>query len=122
MNRSPNQPPETGSDEDRVLAAVANGGKQARFVTEIARDLAKAGGGLAGSEIEQALAALEDQGRLLIREHYCADPHLEGVDLRIAGAVVQGAEGGDPISACVHEIEATWQDWITAYLAEHRCS
>jgi hypothetical protein len=113
----------TNAAEERLLAAVTEGGNRARFVTAIRRSLARTPSAPSKPEIEEALARLEAQGKLLVREHYCADPHLEGVDLRIAGVLLPDeTEVGDPISACVREIEATWQEWITGYLAEHRCS
>jgi hypothetical protein len=103
--------------QERVLAFLNEGEHGARFVSDVARK-----GALPQPQVEDALAALEGEGRLLVREYYCADPHLEGVDLRIAGAVRQPADGGDAVSSCIQAIDATWQEWITAYLADHRCS
>ena len=42
--------------------------------------------------VEQGLSELEREGAVLVREHYCADPHLEGADLRVA-AVVDAERG-----------------------------
>jgi hypothetical protein len=81
----------------------------ARFVAELA-PLVSAD----ASELEFALASLEKHGRVLVREQYCADPHMDGVDLRIAAL----DDGGEAIAA----IDATWQRWLGEYLANHRCT
>ena len=81
----------------------------ARFVAELTPLL-----GVDTSEVENALAELEGRGTLVVREQYCADPHMDGVDLRIAALV----DGGEAIAA----IEATWQRWLGEYLANHRCT
>ena len=60
--------------------------------------------------------------RILIREYGCADPHLEGADLRIAALVDYKNMCGDPIGAAVSAIEKTWQRWLGDYLANHRCT
>jgi hypothetical protein len=122
MNHPTSDHPAPGLEVEQVVEAITQGGTHARFVTEIARDLARDGVTAPKPALEAALSRLEAEGRLLVREFYCADPHLEGIDLRIAGAVLAAEGNGDPISLCVDEIEAAWQEWITAYLAEHRCS
>jgi hypothetical protein len=65
------------------------------------------------SRMETALAELERRGTLLVREQYCADPHMDGVDLRIVAL----AEGD-----AAEAIDATWQRWLGEYLANHRCT
>jgi len=99
------------------LALLTEGEHGARFVSDLERK-----GRLPKREVEQELAALEGEGKLLVREYYSADPHLEGVDLRIAGVVRASAKEADAISSCIEAIDATWQEWITSYLADHRCS
>jgi hypothetical protein len=116
-----NAPDPADPVEAAVLAAVGGGDRPARFVTEIVRSVAKAGSPPPPDAVERALTKLEDRGVLLVRDHYCADPHLEGVDLRIAASLPK-AGSDDPQSTCIRAIEATWQEWITSYLAEHRCS
>jgi hypothetical protein len=59
----------------------------ARFVVEINEGLRSSGAGSA--DLEAALMGLERRGAVLIRDHACADPHLEGADLRIAALVDQ---------------------------------
>jgi hypothetical protein len=69
-------------------------------------------------ELEAALAELERIGRIVVREQYCADPHMNGVDLRIAALVEDDAREADAIAA----IDTTWQRWLGEYLANHRCT
>jgi hypothetical protein len=107
--------------EGRVLAVLREATPPTRFVTEIVRTLDRRGEPLRRDDLEAAMARLEERGEVLVREYYCADPHLEGVDLRIAGVVPERSEG-DSLSECVREIEGRWQEWLTAYLAEHRCT
>jgi len=63
-----------------------------------------------------ALSELEASGRVLVREQSCADPHLEGTDLRLVALI-----DGD-VSDAVSAIDARWQAWLAEYLANHRCS
>ena len=71
-------------------------------------------------EVERVLAQLEAEGKVMIRDNYCADPHLAGVDLRIV-ARVDGVEDADPQSRAVREIDNAWNEWLTHYLENHRC-
>ena len=120
-DRKPRSQP-TVAVEERVLAALVGGDRPARFITEILRVVEREADAPGRRQIEQAVSLLEDRGVLLVRDHYCGDPHLEGIDLRIAGAVLPQADGEDAQSACVRAIEAAWTEWLTAYLAEHRCT
>jgi hypothetical protein len=94
--------------EARVVEVLRRRRPHARFVPEVAQLVAADASGL-----EDALFELETRGRVLVREQYCADPHLDGVDLRIV-ALVDGGE--------VAAIEATWERWLGEYLANHRCT
>jgi hypothetical protein len=78
---------ELGSDLSSAipeLLARRPGG--ARFVMELRETLPDGAG---AGDLEQALTRLERNGLILIRDHACADPHLEGVDLRVAALVDQ---------------------------------
>jgi hypothetical protein len=100
----------------RVLAALRARRGAGRFVREVHAEL-----GLAeGAEVEPALAALEAEGAVVVRDHPCADPHLAGVDLRIVALVEPGVDGDARIRA-LEGIERTWQRWLAEYLASHRC-
>ncbi len=113
--------PETSppnSVRDAVLGVLRTGPRRARFVPEVAGTLRRAN--VSPADVDQALDELAGQGEVLIRENYCADPHLAGIDLRIA-ALVDGAQP-DPERAALTEIEAAWQRWLGEYLANHRCS
>lgn len=91
--------------------------RRARFVPELAR-LVHA----EAPELERVLGELEADGSVLIREQYCADPHMAGTDLRIAARVPEPSHGEDPLAATIAQIEAVWQRWLGDYLASHRCS
>jgi hypothetical protein len=101
-----------------VRADVLNAlNRRARFVPEIAGVVHAD-----GSELERALRDLEADGRVLVREQYCADPHLVGMDLRLVARVTQPSPGEDPLVTAIAQIEAAWQRWLGEYLANHRCS
>ena len=87
----------------------------ALFVSDLGASLADA------RERERALASLESEGAILVRDHACPDPHLEGEDLRVAG-LVESIGGADRVASCVDAIETTWSAWLASFLAEHRCS
>jgi hypothetical protein len=90
-----------------------------RFVSELAAALRRTH---PGADLEGILAELEAAGTVIVRDHHCADPHLEGVDLRIAALVVDRGDGVDAQARAVAEIEATWERWLGEYLATHRCT
>ena len=96
-----------------MLNALA---RRARFVPELARTVCDD-----PPALEEALRELEAEGRVLVREQYCADPHMVGADLRIA-ARVPDSSTGDPLATAIAQIEATWQRWLGEYLANHRCT
>jgi hypothetical protein len=98
----------------QIVELLGRGSRKARFVSEIAGQLESAPG------INAELEELEATGRVLIREQYCADPHLEGADLRIV-ALIRDEGDADPQSKAIADIEATWNRWLGEYLANHRC-
>src|SRR5262249_27292791 len=59
-----------------VLACLRKRERRALFVTELIAALRKAHG-VNASDMEQALAALEADWTVVIRDLYYADPHLE---------------------------------------------
>ena len=102
-----------------VIDALHNRAKKARFTTELAVALQRVRVGK--EEMEQALADLQAEGVVMIRDHFCADPHLDGVDLRIV-ALVENGEGADAHMSAIHEIDSAWDKWLADYLANHRCT
>jgi hypothetical protein len=92
--------------EARVVEVLRRRRPHARFVAELASIVD-------APELEAALNDLERSGRVVVREQYCADPHMDGVDLRIVAL----AEGD-----AAEAIDATWQRWLGEYLANHRCT
>ena len=107
----------TSVDARKVVTDFLRGrGNKARFVTEIFAALKKTG--LTPEHIAATLGELEAEGTIMVRDHFCADPHLAGVDLRIA-AIVENAHDAMP---AIREIDGAWDKWLSSYLANHRCS
>jgi hypothetical protein len=92
--------------------------KQARFMTELQASLARYGIGT--EEADRALAELESERVVMIRDNFCADPHLAGVNLRVV-ALVESVDGGDPQMSAIRRIDEAWNKWLSEYLANHRC-
>lgn len=101
-----------------VVDALRQRSKQARFMTEVAASLRRFNVGK--DEMEQALSDLQAEGVVIVRDNFCADPHLAGVDLRVA-ALVDEAAGADAHAAALREIDLAWNRWLGEYLANHRC-
>jgi hypothetical protein len=111
--------PDTGIRKD-LIECIRKRQRKALFVTELAASLRKANVASDG-EIELTLSELEADGAVVVRDHYCADPHLEGVDLRVVALVEPDAAETAQLRA-IHALEDTWNDWLAMYLANHRCS
>jgi len=103
---------------EAVLGILKALPRRARFVPEVSGALRRTN--LSPAEVDQALADLESEGAVLVRDNYCEDPHVAGIDLRIAAIVDRTLS--DPEGAALTEIEAAWQRWLGEYLANHRCS
>ena len=106
------------SAKKAVIDALRGRAKKARFITELAAKLARSHIGV--EQMEQALSELQAEAVVMIRDHFCADPHLEGVDLRIA-TLAESAGGADPQMSAIREIDNAWDKWLADYLANHRC-
>jgi hypothetical protein len=101
-----------------VVDALRQRAKKARFMTELAASLRRFN--IGKDEMEQALSELQDEGVVIVRDNFCADPHLANVDLRVA-ALVDEADGEDAHAVALHEIDLAWNKWLGEYLANHRC-
>jgi hypothetical protein len=106
------------SAKQAVIDALRQRAKKARFMTEVAAVLRRFN--VNKDELEQALSELQAEGVVIVRDNFCADPHLADVDLRVA-ALVDGAAGADAQLAALHEIDLAWNKWLGEYLANHRC-
>jgi hypothetical protein len=73
------------------------------------------------AEVEQALAELQSRPEILVREHYCADPHLAKADLRVAALIEPSESHQDPVTQACDHIDAVWQRWLNDYLSNHTC-
>ena len=101
-----------------VVDALRQRANQARFMTEVAASLRRFN--IGHDEMEQALSELQDEGAVIVRENFCADPHLANIDLRVA-ALVDEAAGAEAYAVALHEIDLAWNKWLAEYLANHRC-
>jgi hypothetical protein len=103
---------------DRVIVWLRSRDRKARFMTELYAALKKSK--VSAAETDRALAQLESEGAVMVREHFCADPHLAGVDLRVV-TTVESDPGEDPQLAAIRRIDEAWNKWLSEYLANHRC-
>jgi hypothetical protein len=117
MNEQSNTSP--GGVRNAIIDVLRSRAKQARFITELAASLARAA--IGKEAMERMLAELEAEGLVMIRDHFCADPHLSDVDLRVVALVDEGAGGADAQSRAIHQIDSAWDKWLAEYLANHRC-
>jgi hypothetical protein len=112
---------ETRPDEEKIRALVLRTlerERKARFVTELSAVLARSA--LGGGSLEGVLQRLTAEGAIVVRDHFCADPHLAGVDLRIAALVPD--RGADAQMGAIRAIDAAWDKWLAEYLSNHRCT
>ena len=109
---------ESGDVRKVVFELLKGRAKKACFISELSALLQ---GPQFGPElIERALSDLETEGAVIIRDHFCADPHLEGIDLRIV-APIDKLESANPELKAIQEIDKAWDQWLASYLANHRC-
>lgn len=101
-----------------VIDMLRNRAKKALFVTELAAGLERSH--IDKAQLEQALSELQTEDRVMIRDHFCADPHLTGVDLRVV-ALVESIDGAEPQLSALRVIDEAWNKWLGEYLANHRC-
>ena len=106
------------SAKKAVVDALRQRAQKARFMTEVAASLRRFNVGK--DEMEQALSELQAEGVVIVRDNFCADPHLANVDLRVA-ALVDETVGADAHALALHEIDLAWNKWLGEYLANHRC-
>jgi hypothetical protein len=101
-----------------ILRTLESRGRKARFVTELAAVLARSA--LSEEALEPVLGELAAAGAIMLRDHFCADPHLAGVDLRVA-ALIERDAGPDAQLTAIRAIDDAWDKWLAEYLSNHRC-
>jgi hypothetical protein len=106
------------SARNAVVDILSGHGRKAQFATEVLAGLRRSNIGKA--EMDLALGELEAEGVLVLRDHFCADPHLAEIDLRVV-ALVEPALGDQAHAAALREIDLAWNKWLGEYLANHRC-
>ena len=104
--------------KDAVVGVLRERAKKALFVTELAASLRRKKVGK--DEMEQALSELQTGGVIVVRDNFCADPHLADVDLRVIARVDEAA-GADAYATALREVDLAWNKWLGEYLANHRC-
>jgi hypothetical protein len=110
--------PEQKDTRKAVTDFLRRHSKGARFMTELYASLRQSG--IGPEEGDRVIAELESEGLVMIRDHFCADPHLAGVDLRIV-ALVESIAGEDAQLSAIRGIDEVWNKWLNEYLANHRC-
>jgi hypothetical protein len=100
--------------QDQILQALRRREPRAAFVAEVASSLNVSPG---STQVEEAIRALDREGRVLVADHAAPDVHLESADLRILAFVPEA--DGEP--AATKAAEALWESWLRAFLATHRC-
>jgi hypothetical protein len=106
------------SARESVIDVLGGRGKKALFATELLAGLRRYN---LGKEImDQALVELEADGVVVVRDHFCADPHLAEVDLRVV-ALLKPASLEVARAEALREIDRAWNEWLGEYLANHRC-
>lgn len=100
----------------RVIEDLRAHNGKARFFTELVASLKRLN--VSQEELEQVIAQLAAEGSIVVRDNFCADPHLENVDLRVAALVEDRSEG---YAAALHKIDLAWNQWLGEFLANHRC-
>ena len=101
-----------------VVEVLNVGGKKARFATELLAGLRRHN--IGKDEMDRALVELEAEGTVVMQDHFCADPHLAEVDLRVI-ASVDISRGDEAHAAALQQIDLAWNKWLGEYLANHRC-
>lgn len=86
-------------------------------MTELAARLRAAG--VDGGRLDGALAALEQDGCVVVLPHPAPDVHLEGMDLRTVGLAHDASPAAHELAR--RAAEAHWEDILRAFLATHRC-
>ena len=107
-----------GDVKKALIDLLRSRSKKARFMTEVYAAMRRLGAG--AEETDRALAELESEGTVMMRDHFCADPHLAGVDLRVV-AIVDAGAGENPQLSAIREIDNAWDKWLADYLSNHRC-
>ena len=110
--------PHQKNPADVIIGLLRSRDRKARFLTELYATIDKTG--ISAAEVDRALEELESGGLVMVREHFCADPHLAGVDLRVV-TIVDSRESDNPQLAAIQRIDTAWNKWLNDYLANHRC-
>jgi hypothetical protein len=111
-------PPKARAIGQAIIDLLSGRNRTARFMTELYAALKR--GQISKEAADRALVELEAAGEIMIRDHFCADPHLAGVDLRVI-ARVEKLAGHDPQMGAIQAIDEAWNKWLSEYLANHRC-
>jgi hypothetical protein len=118
MTRAETESTDAEATRDRLAELLRGQNKKARFMTEVYAALERFK--IPAVDTDRALAEMEAAGAIMVRENFCADPHLAGADLRVV-ALVESRAGEDPQMSAIRAIDETWNRWLSEYLANHRC-
>ena len=118
MTRAETKIADAKAARERLAELLRGQNKKGRFMTEVYAALERFQ--ISAAETDCALAEMEAEGVIMVRENFCADPHLAGADLRVV-ALVESRAGEDPQMSAIRAIDETWNKWLSEYLANHRC-
>src|SRR5438067_11516509 len=94
------------SDTKKAISElIESRAKKACFIFEV-RALLQ-GPRVRADEIELALRDVETEGVVIMRDHFCADPELEGIDLWMV-VLVDRAGCANPELSEIHELDEAW--------------
>jgi len=104
------------SRADEILTVFRDRDVRALFVTEIASAL-----GIPTEAVDEGCAELVGNSALMTVENTFPDPHLAGVNLRIAAVILQPDDEAQGFAAALEAARACWETWLTEFLGSHRC-
>lgn len=102
--------------KETILRTLHQRKGKACFVSELVASLRRSS--ISKEGLDQAIVALSTEGLVVVRDNFCADPHLAEVDLRVVALIEEGTDG---YAAALHEIDLAWNKWLGEFLANHRC-
>jgi hypothetical protein len=105
--------------EQLVAELLAHQERRSLFVGDVV-DALRRRNSLTPPEVEHAIRALAERGKVLVRDHVSGDPHLDDADLRVVG-LLNDVRQGDATAEAVAAVEATWMEWLAEFLSNHRC-
>ena len=93
--------------------------QEGHFTTELAATLGRMN--IEKDQMERRLRDWRAEGVVMIQNHFCADPHLAGVDLSRGGGWWKSWNHHECAVCRDSRDRQRWDKWLGEYLANHRC-